>query len=194
MDWIVAVSADEVARGELSPESERDAHAAFREHGCVLLRGAFPRPAVEAMFDDYVARYGALNAEAMQNEAAKPPPNRYLRVGEARYEITLRVSGALGALDTIANRLLLRFLNPLLGDDMLLSGLTMSSPIRARRSSTSIATIAICSRSRAWVRACRSMRSMWGCRSSTSISRPDLPGFGSAPTVGRRTSRRNAKP
>jgi hypothetical protein len=124
MDWIVAVSADEVANGQLSPESERDAHAAFREHGCVLLRGAFPRPVVEAMFNEFVTRYGSLDAQRMQNEAAKPPPNRYLRVGEARYEITLRVSGALGALDVIANRLLLRFLNPLLGDDMLLSGLT----------------------------------------------------------------------
>jgi hypothetical protein len=124
MDWIVAVSADEVASGELSSESECDAHAAFREHGCVLLRGAFPRLVVEAMFNEFVARYGSLDAQRMQNEAAKPPPNRYLRVGEARYEITLRVSGALGALDVIANRLLLRFLNPLLGDDMLLSGLT----------------------------------------------------------------------
>jgi hypothetical protein len=124
MDWIVAVSADEIARGELLPGSERDAHAAFREHGCVLLRGALPRPAIEAMFNEYSARYGALNAQGMQDEAAKPPPNRFLRVGDERYEITLRVSGALGALDVIANRLLLRFLNPLLGDDMLLSGFT----------------------------------------------------------------------
>jgi hypothetical protein len=124
MDWIVAVSADEIARGELSPESERDAHAAFREHGCVLLRGALPRPAVAAMLDEFVARYGALEARGMQEAAAKPPPNRFLHVGDARYEITLRVSGAFGALDVIANRLLLRFLNPLLGDDMLLSGFT----------------------------------------------------------------------
>jgi hypothetical protein len=124
MDWIVAVSPDEIASGALSPESERDAYAAFREQGCVLLRGAFPRPAVEAMYNEFVARYGALDAQGMQKEAAKPPPNRYLCVGDARYEITLRVSGALGALDLIANRLLLQFLHPLLGEGMLLSGLT----------------------------------------------------------------------
>jgi hypothetical protein len=124
MDWVVAVSAGEIASGALSPEAERDAHAAFREHGCVLLRGAFPRPAIEAMFNEYVARYGALNAQGMQDEAAKPPPNRFLNVGDARYEITLRLSGAFAAPDVIANRLLRRFLGPLLGDDMLLSGVT----------------------------------------------------------------------
>ena len=94
MDWVVAVSAGEIAGGALSPETERGAHAAFREHGCVLLRGAYPCPAIEAMFNEYVARYGTLNAQGMQDAAAKPPPNRFLRVGDARYEITLRVSGA----------------------------------------------------------------------------------------------------
>ena len=194
MDWIVAVSADEVASGALSSESERGAHAAFREHGCVLLRGAFPRPVVEGMFNEFIARYGSLDAQRMQNEAAKPPPNRYLRVGDSRYEITLHVSGALGALDVIANRLLLRFLNPLLGEDMLLSGLTavVSYPGAAQQHIH------------------RDYRHLFaepdigprlpvyavivGCRSSTSISRPDQPAFGSAPTGGRRVSSRNAKP
>jgi Phytanoyl-CoA dioxygenase (PhyH)/SEC-C motif len=124
MDWIVAVSAAEIANGALSSDSERDAHAAFREHGCILLRGAFPRSAVEAMFSEYTSRYGSLNSQGMQEESDKPPPNRFLRVGDARYEITLRVSGAFAALDVIANRLSCRFLNTLLGDDMLLSGFT----------------------------------------------------------------------
>lgn len=125
MDWIVAVSTDEIASGRLAPGSERDAQAAFREHGCVLLRGAFPRPTIEAMYDDYLSRCGALDARGMEDEAAKPPPNRFLRVGDARYEITLQVSGALGALEVIANSLLRQFLRPLLGDDMLLSGFTV---------------------------------------------------------------------
>src|SRR5450631_3203074 len=125
MHWIVAVSADEIASGGLAAGTERAAQAAFREHGCVLLRGAFPRPTIEAMYDDYVSRCGALDARGMEDEATKPPPNRFLRVGDARYEITLQVSGALGALEVIANSILRQFLRPLLGDDMLLSGFTV---------------------------------------------------------------------
>jgi hypothetical protein len=60
----------------------------------------------------------------MQDEAAKPAPNRFLRVGEARYEIALRLSGAFGTPDVLANGLLCRFLRPLLGEDMRLSGVT----------------------------------------------------------------------
>jgi hypothetical protein len=123
-DWIVGVSAAEVSNGELRPETERDARAAFQEHGCVLLRGLFPPALIDALYGDYVSRYGALNARAMQDEAAKPPPNRFLRVGEARYEITLRLSGAFGAPDVLANGPLCRFLRPLLGEDMRLSGVT----------------------------------------------------------------------
>jgi len=124
MDWVVAVSKSEISSGELSAETERRAHAAFHEHGCVLLRGAMPTTSIDALHRDYVSRYGALDARAMQNEAAKPPPTRFLRVGEARYEITLRVSGAFAAPDLLANSLLCRFLSPLLGEDMRLSGLT----------------------------------------------------------------------
>ena len=49
MDWIVHASAGETASGELAPETEAMAQAAFREHGCVLLRGMLPTAAIEAM-------------------------------------------------------------------------------------------------------------------------------------------------
>jgi hypothetical protein len=52
MDWIVAVSASELASGKLAPATESTALAAFHEHGCVLLRGAFPLATVEAMHGD----------------------------------------------------------------------------------------------------------------------------------------------
>ena len=42
MDWVVSVSANETANGELAPETDKAAQAAFAENGCVLLRGAFP--------------------------------------------------------------------------------------------------------------------------------------------------------
>ncbi len=125
MDWIVTAAASETAGGELSPEAGSAAHAAFHEHGCVLLRGAFPSAAIEAMHRDYVAQFGTLDYAAMEAEAAKPPPNRFLRVGGARYDITLRMTGAFGNPEVFANARLLKFLGSLLGSDMQLSNFTV---------------------------------------------------------------------
>jgi hypothetical protein len=124
MDWIVAVSAGETARGELAAETEAAAHAAFREHGCVLLRGMFPPATIEAMHREYLAQFGTLDMMAMGNEADKPPPNRFLGVGGARCDITLRMSGAFGDPAVFANARLLKFLSPLLGEDFHLSNFT----------------------------------------------------------------------
>jgi hypothetical protein len=124
MDWVVAVSASESASGELTPETASAAHAAFDEHGCVLLRGAFPSATVDAMHRDYVAQFGTLDWVAMQRESEKPPPNRFLLVGGARYDITLRMTGAFGRPEVFANSLLLKFLGPLLGEDIHLTNIT----------------------------------------------------------------------
>src|ERR1700730_1953262 len=113
MDWVVTVSPNETASGELAPETEKAAHAAFDKHGCVLLRGAFPLATIEAMHRAYVAQFGALDLAAMQAEAANPPPNRFLEVGQARYDITVRMADAFGTPDAFANGLLLKFLRPL---------------------------------------------------------------------------------
>ncbi len=125
MDWVVTVSPDETASGELAPETDKAAHAAFEENGCVLLRGAFPLATIEAMQRDYVSQFGVLDLAAMRAEAAKPPPNRFLEVGGARYDITLRMTDAFGAPAAFANGLLLKFLRPLLGQDMRLSNFTL---------------------------------------------------------------------
>jgi hypothetical protein len=77
------------------------------------------------MYQDYVARYGALNARQMGDRATKSPLNPFIARGEARYEIRPRMSGAFGAPVVFANGLLRRFLAPLLGDDMHLSSLTL---------------------------------------------------------------------
>jgi len=91
MDWIVAVSASESASGELSPETESAALAAFQEHGCVLLRGALPVSTIEAMHQEYVAQFGTMGIAEMRAAAAKPPPNRLLEVGDLFHEaLTLR--------------------------------------------------------------------------------------------------------
>jgi hypothetical protein len=124
MDWIVAVSAGETASGEFAPETEAAAYAAFREHGCVLLRGMFPPATIEALHREYVAQFGALDVTAMAAEADKPAPNRFLSVGGSRCDITLRMTGAFGRPDVFANDRLLRFLAPLLGKEIHLSNFT----------------------------------------------------------------------
>jgi hypothetical protein len=124
MDWVVAVSEAETASEELAAETASRASAAFDEHGCVLLRGAFAPAIVEAMHRDYLAQFGSLDWTGMQREADKPPPNRFLRVGGARYDITLRMTGAFGKPEVFANGLLLKFLGRLLGDNFHLSNFT----------------------------------------------------------------------
>jgi hypothetical protein len=124
-DWIVAISGSEAASGEMAPDTQAAAQAALHEHGCVLLRGALPLATIEAMHREYVAQVGTMDLAAMLDAAAKPPPNRFLRVGQARYDITLRMTGAFGRTEVIANTLLLKVLAPLLGDEMQMSNLTV---------------------------------------------------------------------
>ena len=57
MEWMIAPSADERARGRLLPESLSAAHAAFRKHGCLLLPGVFPTSLIDAMHQDYVYQF-----------------------------------------------------------------------------------------------------------------------------------------
>jgi Phytanoyl-CoA dioxygenase (PhyH)/SEC-C motif len=123
MDWIVQVAAGETAGG-LAPETGAAAHAAFREHGCVLLRGMLAPAAVEAMHREYLAQFGSLDMAAMGTEAERPGPNRFFSVGGARCDITLRMTGAFGNPDVFANARLLEFLGPLLGNDFHLSNFT----------------------------------------------------------------------
>jgi ectoine hydroxylase-related dioxygenase (phytanoyl-CoA dioxygenase family) len=124
MDWVVAVSASETAKGELAQDTESAVRAAFDEHGCVLLRGALPLATVEAMHGEFVAQFGALDLAAMRGQTQKPPPSRFVQVGDARYDVTPRMTGAFGQPAVFANSLLLKLLVPLLGSDMHLSNFT----------------------------------------------------------------------
>jgi hypothetical protein len=77
------------------------------------------------MHREYVAQFGGLDSAAMRAEAAKPPPNRFLEVGDARYDITVQMIEAFGRPEAFANGLLVKFLRPLLGEDMRLSNFTI---------------------------------------------------------------------
>ncbi len=125
MDWIIPVSQAESTAGTLLPATASAAYNAMRKNGCVLLRGVFQTGAIDALYREYQSHYGAMDARQMAEQSAKPLPNPFLEVGGGRYEITPRMSGAFGAPELFANVLLRRFLIPLLGSDMRLSGFTI---------------------------------------------------------------------
>jgi hypothetical protein len=120
-DMVLKVSAEDRARGQLPPETLRAAHAAFHAHGCLLLRGLFSPAAMDAMHQDYVARYGTLDRRALSELAARPVPNPIRPSGDGRFEVTLRMSGAFLRPDVFANPVLRGVLAPLLGADMQLN-------------------------------------------------------------------------
>jgi hypothetical protein len=125
MDWIVPVSDAERAAGELQSSTAASAYGAMRNSGCVLLRGVFPTDLIDRCYREFRARYGAMDLAQMSEQAAKPLPNPFLEVGDGRFEIVPRMRGAFGELDLFASPLLRRFLMPLLGSDMRLSGFTI---------------------------------------------------------------------
>jgi hypothetical protein len=124
-DLTIAVAPHERARGQLSPETERAACAAFRTHGCAILRGVFPLPLIEAMYHDYRARYGALDTPEAFKQAMKTAPSTFATRGDARFQVTPRLNGALGAPEVFANSLLRRILVSLLREDMQLNSFTL---------------------------------------------------------------------
>lgn len=125
MELIVPVSAGERVRGQLCPETAQEASSKFAQHGCVQLQGLFERSTIDILFQDYVARYGALGADEMHALATQHKPTSFVKRGDARYEITPRMNGGFGLPDVFANRVLVELLAPLLGADMQLSNFTL---------------------------------------------------------------------
>jgi hypothetical protein len=124
MSWIVDVSPGETSRAEFSRETEAAAYAAVHQHGCVLMRGAFSPAAIEAMHREYVAQFGEFDVDAMAAAASKPPPNRFLEVGNARFDILLRMTGAFARPEIFANLRVLKLMRLLLGGELHLSNFT----------------------------------------------------------------------
>jgi hypothetical protein len=124
MSWIVDVSPGEASRPEFSRETEAAACAAVQQHGCVVMRGAFSPAAVEGMHREYVAQVGGFDAAAMSAAATKPPPNRFLEVGNARFDILLQMTGAFARPEIFANLRVLKLMRSLLGDELHLSNYT----------------------------------------------------------------------
>ncbi len=123
MNWIVAISQHERNTSALNPATLQVAKAALRENGCVLLRGAIEPSAIDRVRESFNAEWGFSEPE-MAAAAKRPAPNLVLRVGEKRYEVLVKLTGALAEPTLFANPMLYPFLASELSSDMRISGVT----------------------------------------------------------------------
>src|SRR5579864_5630217 len=71
-NWIVTVSESEALSQAFAPPTESAAQAAFSQHGCVLLRGAFPLAMVNLKSPSFCSR----------SQAERPHILRVLAIGD----------------------------------------------------------------------------------------------------------------
>lgn len=119
--YIVEVSPEERVVGQLTAANAKLAYSSMNLQGFVILRGCFSPAHVADMYAEYQAQYGACDVAAMDALSEKPSP--VIRVGTGRFEIVMKLTGAFDT-RAYANDLLLRFLIPLVGRDMRLSGVS----------------------------------------------------------------------
>jgi hypothetical protein len=112
---VVTVSQAEREQNALNQDTAFAAHKALYEAGAVVLRGAFPVPMIDALHREFAGRYGNLDQEKMLAQSQQPPPNPVQKVGDARYELAIRMNGGFGQMKLLANGILVNFLSPLLG-------------------------------------------------------------------------------
>ncbi len=125
MDCVIPVSDFERAAGALAPATTEAAYQALRQHGWALLRGAFTVAATDKLGAEFELQWPIKSESAAFEEAKRPPPNTVARVGEGRYEVLVKMTGAMGAAEIFGNPLLTAFLMRSLGENMKLSGATV---------------------------------------------------------------------
>jgi hypothetical protein len=119
---IVPVSEAERAKGALTQSTTHAGYTALHEQGAVVLRGAFPVPFIDGLTREFAARYGGHDLTGMLGLSQAPLPNPIQKVGEGRFEIALRMTGAFGQPMLFASPLLINFLAPLLGGALMRLG------------------------------------------------------------------------
>ncbi|MDB5438773.1 MAG: kanJ 2 [Caulobacteraceae bacterium] len=124
MGLIVPISEAERAAGQVSDATANAAYAAIHNLGCVILRGVYDIPRIDSLKAQFDTEWGVLDEAAMRARSNAPPPNPVLEVGAKRYEILLDLKGEFTRPDLFGNRLLCRFLGPMLAH-MKLSGMTV---------------------------------------------------------------------
>lgn len=115
---IVPISGDERARGEPTQETIRAGYTALHEQGAVILRGAFAPEFIDELAGEFRARLPQDQA-GMLALSTRPLPNPIQKVGDGRFEIAMRMTGPYGQPAMFANPLLMKFMFPLLGNDLM---------------------------------------------------------------------------
>ncbi len=116
---IVRVTASEHSSGLLASDSTLATFKALHENGVVILRELFSRDAIEALYDEFFARYGDLDASAMLALSERPAPNPIQKNGSARFEVVIRMTGGFGQPSLFANPLLMAILGTMLGENIM---------------------------------------------------------------------------
>lgn len=124
MNWIVSISERERVTSAIAPGTLQAAQAALHENGCVLLRGVFSTAAVDHLRAAFDAQWGYHSQAEMEKASKRPGANPVLGVGEKRYEVLLKLTGAFGNPMLFAGPILYPFLASVLGHEMKVSGVT----------------------------------------------------------------------
>jgi hypothetical protein len=119
---VVTISQAERAKGALTQESNFAAVKALHEEGAVVLRGVFSAEFIDQLHSEFTARYGGQDLAGMLSLSQRPLPNPIQKVGDGRFEIAPRMTGPFGHPAVFASPILLNFLSPLLGNELMRLG------------------------------------------------------------------------
>ena len=116
---VVSISQAERAKSALAQETNFAAVKALHEEGAVLLRGAFSTEFIDQLQGEFTARYGGHDLDGMLSLSQRPLPNPIQQVGDGRFEIAPRLTGPFGHPTVFANPIIVNFLSPLLGNELM---------------------------------------------------------------------------
>jgi hypothetical protein len=119
---IVPISETERGRGALTQETTLAALTALHEQGAVVMRGLYTRDFIDQLYQEFRARYGGQDLSGMSALAQAAFPNPIQKVGDSRFEIAVRMTGPFGQPQLFGNPLLINFLSPLLGGELIRLG------------------------------------------------------------------------
>jgi hypothetical protein len=119
---VVQISEAERGRGTLTQETTLAALTALHEGGAVVLRGVFSTNFIDQLYGEFCKRYGGEGLAGMSALAQAAFPNPIQKVGDGRFEIAMRMTGPFGQPFLFANPLLVNFLTPLLGHELIRLG------------------------------------------------------------------------
>jgi len=103
----------------------RDLASHLSKDGYVILNEVFPTSLIDKLHDAYLEEYGSMSSEQMAAKCAATGPNRFLKVGDGRYEIAVTMKQPFSDPSLYANELTASVLQQALGDGYKLSSFTV---------------------------------------------------------------------